>query len=183
MRISRVVWAALALATVLLTGCGAEVDGVADPTVDPTTMAPPSTGAPSTTPAVPGGLPEGSSADEAAVGGVFQAYYQALLERDFAAACELTAPETTTRLVEELAAQGVPVGSCEEALTLIYQQPEAARVADEVASSAEIQDISVDGERATITWSATTQGQTPSVTNDLRLIDGQWRLLGVNNPS
>jgi hypothetical protein len=35
----------------------------------------------------------------------------------------------------------------------------------------------VDGDTATISWSAEAQGQRRTVQSDLRRIDGEWRLL------
>jgi hypothetical protein len=160
--------AAVAALVLVLSGCSSDAEGDGATAEAP----PPASAAPTT--AAPGGDPSGR---EAAVETVFRSYYEALLARDFATACALNAPETNQALLQNLAAQGGQAATCEEALSQIYAAPEAAALADGVASTAEIQDVTVEGETATVTWSAQVGEQRRTVTNELRLIDGQWRLL------
>ncbi len=124
------------------------------------------------------GVPVVDSADpRAEVEQVFRGYYSALLARDFAAACAHNAPQTTATLLRNLATQGVDAATCEEGLATIYTIPGAAAVADGIATTAEIQDISVTGDDASITWSAEVDGQRPTVTNGMQRVDGRWLLL------
>jgi hypothetical protein len=171
----RTVLAGLAVAAVLAS-CSSEVDGAPAVEGTPAPTAPTATAVPTSPP--PG---VGSEADRAEIEAVFQGYYEALLARDFTTACALNAPETTEALLADLASQGVQVGSCEEAFETIYATPGAPEVADGIAATAQIQDVRVDGDVATISWSAEVEGQRPTVTNDLRRIDGQWRLLDTSS--
>ena len=66
-------------------------------------------------------------------------------------------------------------------MTTIYGTSGAADIADAVADTARIQAVTVDGDSATITWSAEVAGQRPTVTNTMRRIDGQWRLVDTSN--
>jgi hypothetical protein len=125
--------------------------------------------------------PVSVEADKAAVQDVFRRYYQALLARDWTTACEVNAPETKEALLRNLKQQGgVTAGSCEEAFSRIYDNPAAAQIADEIAKSAQVTDVTVTGDQATITWNAQVQGQRPTVTNGLRRVDGAWRLLDTS---
>jgi hypothetical protein len=117
--------------------------------------------------------------DEAVVEAVFRSYYQALMARDFATACALNAPETNAKLVANMAAQGTRAGTCEEALAAVYALPGASLVADGVGNTAQVKDITVDGDTATISWSFETRGRRQPVDTGLRRIDGQWRLLAT----
>jgi len=118
---------------------------------------------------------------EAAVETVFRSYHQALLARDFATACALNAPETNKKLIERVVAQGAQVRTCEEALAAVYTLPQAGRVADGVGRTVQVQDISVDGDDATISWTfEQAQGPRLPVDTGLRRIDGQWRLLDTS---
>ncbi|WP_219419684.1 hypothetical protein [Pseudonocardia nigra] len=189
MKTIRTAFAAAALATVLtsaLTSCGGQVAGTPS-AAEPAAAPPPATSVPATPPSgtADGSTGSGGTAavgadDEAAVEIVFRSYYRALLDRDWQTACALSAPETQDALIENLRTQGgVTVGSCEEAFSTIYAVPGAAEIADEIAETAQIQDIAVTGDDATITWSAQSQGARPTVINGLRRIDGEWRLLDV----
>lgn len=117
--------------------------------------------------------------DQAAVETVFRSYHQALLARDFATACALNAPDTNAALVRNVNAQGGRTTTCEEALTTLYAGPGAAAVADRVSTSAQIQQVTVGGNTATLAWTFDNQGRPETVNTGLRLIDGQWRLLAV----
>ncbi len=160
---------ALVAAGVVLSACTAATGG--NPAAAPPSAAPSAT--------QPGGVT--ATGEEGAVETTFRSYYQALLARDFTTACALNAPETNAKLIENLAAQGTRTASCEEALTKIYGTSGAADIADAVANTAQIQAVTVDGDTATITWSAEVAGQRPTVTNTMRRIDGQWRLVDTSN--
>lgn len=125
--------------------------------------------------------PASVEADKAAVQDVFRRYYQALLARDWTTACAVNAPETKEALLRNLKEQGgVTVASCEEAFSRIYANPATAEIADEISRTAQVSDVTVTGDRATITWNAQIQGQRPTVTNGLRRVDGAWLLLDTN---
>jgi hypothetical protein len=181
MKTIRIVLAAAALAAALAS-CGGDVTGTAGPAdagaaPQATSGAAPPTAAPTTGP----DLPDAAN-DADAVRIVFEAYYGAVLARDWQTACALSAPETRQALIENLQAQNdVTVGSCEEAFSTIYAVPGAAEIVDEIARTAEIQDITVTGDDAAITWTAQSQGQNPTVTNNLRRVDGDWRLLDTSS--
>lgn len=168
MKTIRIALAAAALA-LALGSCSTSVGGGGSPgdQAVPSAAAPPASG-----PAAGG--------DRSAVEAVFRGYYQALLARDFPGACSVSAPETIAKLLASLKTQGVTVGTCPEALSTIYAIPGAAEAADAIANSAQIQDVAVTGDQASITWSAEVNGQRPTVTNDVRRVDGQWRLLDTN---
>lgn len=174
-----------AAACAALAACGSPVTGT--PSAAPggagtaSTPAGASTGAPSggatATPSAPS-----RTVDEAAVETAFRSYYQALLTRDWPTACGLAAPATVARLLENLRTQGgITVATCEEAYTAIYANAAAAAAADGIARTAEIQKIEVAGENATITWSASYNGQHPVVTNKLVRSDGKWLLLDTGS--
>ena len=152
-----------ALACLTFAGCSSEP---ATPDAGP---------APTTATAPPAG--PARTGDEAAVEDVFHEYYRALLARDFAAACALNAPETTEQLLANVRSQGVTASSCEEALGKIYSLPGAAATADSIAHSASVDDVTVNGDQATITWSADINGARPTVTSGLRRVDGRWLLV------
>ncbi len=124
-------------------------------------------------------LTDGTAADQAAVETVFHSYHQALLARDFATACALNAAETSAELVRNVAAQGGPAGTCEQALTTVYTPPDAAAMADRVSTSAQVRQVHVIGDTATVSWTFDNQGHPEPVDTGLRRIDGQWRLLDV----
>lgn len=176
MKTLRTVLAAAALAVALTScavGTGAPApSGAAAPAPAPAGAAP----APA-----PGPAPATSSAtgEEAVVEDVFRRYYQALLARDFPTACRLNAPETTAALLENLAAQGVAAGSCEEAYGTILAVPAAAEAAAGIARTTRIQRVTVDGDSATVSWSAEAQGRRRTVDSGLRRTDGEWKLLAT----
>lgn len=129
-----------------------------------------------TTSASPAAIPAPVS-EEAEVEQTFQRYYEALLGRDYRAACEINAPETTTTFVEAVTAQGVTVGTCEEAFKAVYATPGTAEATDKIATSSRIQGVTIDGDTATVNWSAEAQGQRRTVDTGFRRVDGQWRIL------
>jgi len=153
---------ALAAALVGLTACGTPVAGTPAPQPGP----PPSSVA----------VPD-PAADQQAVETVFHDYYEALLARDFAAACEFNAPETTQQLLANLRSRGITADTCEEALTAVYAIPGAAETVDGIVQGAQVQGVVVTGDNASITWSAEVNGARNTVTSQLRRVDGQWRLV------
>lgn len=179
MRTSRVGLAALALAALAACAGPVAADGPAPPTsaVTPDATQPGGTTPGGTTPGDtgPGAAPPAGAADadvvsgaeEAAVEQTFRNYNEALLARDFAAACAANAPETSAGLIEALG-----VGSCEEAFGVIYADG-AGEYLDAVVRSTTIQDIVVTGERATVSWSA--DGHTSESAH--RRVDGRWLIL------
>lgn len=125
--------------------------------------------------------PTGSNAagsDVTAVENVFHNHNQALLSRDFATACSLDAPATNTALEKRAASGGgAATTSCPEALSKIYAIPGAATVADGIAKSAKIDNVKVNGDTATVTWTVSSNGRQSTTTTDMRRVDGQWRVL------
>lgn len=125
-----------------------------------------------------GGSPaDPATGERGAVETVFRGYHEALHARDFTTACSLNAPEKSAELIEKLAAKGATVSSCEEALRMVFTLPQAADSADRIATTLQVDDVTVDGDNATITWSARGQSRGQPTTSALRRIDDQWRLL------
>jgi hypothetical protein len=153
-----------AVVVAVLAGCGG---GAAGPTPPAAPPAPAATTAPAEEPA---------GQARADVEGVFRDVSQALLARDFPAVCAVTAPETTEELLAAARARGVPAGTCDEALTAIYATPATARIADRVVTGAAVQDVTVTGDDATVTWSADIAGGRPTLTTGLRRVDGRWQV-------
>ena len=145
-----------------LAGCGTPVSGSAVPAPPP-----PTTSAPPVDPAV----------ERPEVEAAFRGYYEALRAQDFAAACAFHAAETTERLLAELHRRGVTATTCEEALTAVYAIPGNAEMVESVGRSATVEEITVTGDDASITWSADVNGARETTTSALRRIDGTWRLI------
>ncbi|GAA3229994.1 hypothetical protein GCM10017691_22560 [Pseudonocardia petroleophila] len=159
--------AAAAAVLVLAASCSSTGTPAAPTGAEPTT-------APAAT-ASAGAPPE----DRAAIEQVFADYNAALLARDFAASCALTAPEAVQQLIDAVAAQGARAGTCEEAFAAVYAVPEAAAPLDSAARTAEIQDVAVDGDTASVTFSGEANGRrVEGLVNRMQRIDGRWRLLG-----
>jgi hypothetical protein len=153
----------------------------AAPTTLPATAGPSATVtvAPVTTPA-PG---NGSAADRAAAETVFRTYLRAVADGDFATACALNAPETNQRLIDELSRRGTPVSTCEQAIAALYAGSGVAQGAATIADTLSVERVDVDGDAATVSWSVEVSGRRPVVTNALRRVDGQWRLLPTPDPA
>lgn len=118
--------------------------------------------------------------DEAAVRDAFTEYNQALAASDTATVCALSAPETVDTLVAAVSQQlGQEVGGCEDAFGLVFSTPGAAELARQTAGSSEIQDVTVDGDTATVNWTTDVQGQQAAQSNNMRRIDGRWLLGGT----
>jgi hypothetical protein len=114
--------------------------------------------------------------DEAVVGEVFHRYYALLLDRDFAGACALHAPETTGLLLDGARARGLPAGTCEEALAAVYAEPGTAGTADATARTARLREVRVTGDAATVTWVGELSGERRTVVSGMRRIDGVWKV-------
>jgi hypothetical protein len=125
----------------------------------------------------------GSAADRAAVETVFRTYLRAVADGDFTTACRLNAPETNQRLLDELARRGTPAPTCEQAIATLYAGAGVAQGAATIADTLSVQRVDVDGEAAAVAWSVEVSGRRPVVTNALRRIDGQWRLLPTPDPA
>jgi predicted lipid-binding transport protein (Tim44 family) len=146
------------------------------PTPSPLSRAPV---APVTQPA-PG---NGTTEDRAAVETVFRTYLRAVADGDFATACALNAPETNQRLLDELARRGTPAPTCETAIATLYAGSGVAQGAATIADTLSVERVDVDGDAATVDWSVEVSGRRPVVTNALRRVDGQWRLLPTPDPT
>jgi hypothetical protein len=105
----------------------------------------------------------------------FKGYYTALLARDFPAACGYNSPEATSVFLQTLATQGIRAGSCEEALGAVFEQPGSADVTDTISRTAKIDDIEVDGNDATVTYTATVDGEPRTASVPMSNIDGEWK--------
>ena len=187
--------AALVGVGVVLGGCGASTPQAPappsdTPTASATATASPSAATPSTpvsrtpvtavvTPA-PG---SGSAEDRAAAETVFRTYLRAVADGDFATACALNAPETNQRLLDELAKRGTPAPSCETAIATLYAGSGVAQGAATIADTLQVERVDVDGDAATVAWSVEVAGRRPVVSNALRRVDGQWRLLPTPDPT
>ena len=160
------------LAAGLLAGCGGGDDDEPDPAAR-------STSTPVATEAAEGA--------ETEIRETFDDYNKALVERDFDDACEQLAPETATKLRENVKTLGItdPPQECPDLLDLIYKtvdkEPEQKKLLEEIASSAKIDSVEVKGDTATINWSAQANGQKTSISQTARLIGGDWKLVDVTN--
>jgi predicted lipid-binding transport protein (Tim44 family) len=125
----------------------------------------------------------GPAADRAGAETVFRAYLRAVADGDFATACSLNAPETNQRLLDELARRGTPAATCEQAIAALYAGSGVAQGAATIANTLSIERVDVDGDAATVAWSVEVSGRRPVVTNALRRVDGQWRLLPTPDPA
>jgi hypothetical protein len=157
----------------LLAACGTAPDTTqaAAAPADAPVLAPPTPGAPATDTAAPD--------DETAVEQSLRRYYAAVLERDFAAACALNAPESIETLLDNARSEDLPATTCEDALAAIYAVPGAAEVADGIARTTRVEDVAVTGDTASVTWSGEVAGERVTVTSDMRRVDGAWKLVDV----
>ena len=181
---------------VVLAGCGTDAAPAPSPPA-PTAVAPtaaPATTAPATTATGPSATVavtpvatpapgNGSAADRAAAETVFRTYLRAVAEGDFTTACALNAPETNQRLIDELTRRGTAVSTCEQAIAALYAGSGVAQGAATIADTLSVERVDVDGDAATVAWSVEVSGRRPVVTNALRRVDGQWRLLPTPDPA
>jgi hypothetical protein len=123
---------------------------------------------------------------EQAVMDMFDNYRAALIARDWDKACAHLAPETTEKLQENIKTLGVtdPPDECTELMGTLYEtidkDPTTKKTIDDVTRSAKVTDIKIDGEKASISWSAKVNGVDTPVTQSARIIDGEWKLIDVN---
>jgi hypothetical protein len=129
---------------------------------------------------------------QAAAGGeeevreMFADYTEALGERDWEEACEHLAPETADKLksnVQQLGLTDTP-SDCEGLMDALYTQIDknatAKKTIDDITATAKVTEVKIDGEAATVSWSAKVNGTDTPVTQSARLIDGEWKLIDVN---
>ena len=185
----------------LLAGCAFAASPPAAPAADATatgsaTPAPPWTASPAPTARPTAGTPgapatavaepapgTGPAADRAAAETVFRTYLRAVADGDFTTACALNAPETNQRLLDELARRGTPAPTCEDAIAILYAGSGVAQGAATIADTLQVDRVDVDGDAATVAWSVEVSGRRPVVSNALRRVDGQWRLLPTPDPT
>ncbi|HWM58518.1 MAG TPA: hypothetical protein VNO83_11835 [Pseudonocardia sp.] len=116
---------------------------------------------------------------ETTVEKAFRGYHSALVARDFRTACAYNSPEATDKLLASVRTQGIDAADCEDAFTAIYSEEGAAAAADGVHNSVQIQKVAVDGDTATIDWSAQLDGEQRPARTTMHRADGRW-LLVVN---
>ena len=169
----------LLLVVLVLAGCGGDDKPEAKSTPAPTSAD--ATPAPTEEAAA-----EPSGDSEEAVTAMFDDYRQALIARDWDEACSHLAPETTTKLQENIKSLGVtdPPEECTELMGKLYETIDkdatAKKTIDDVTKSAKVTKIEVDGDNASISWSAKVNGVDTPVTQSARIIDGEWKLIDVN---
>lgn len=150
----------------VVTGCGAPA-------------APVGPDAPVAAPAAPA-APGPAADDETAVETAFTDYNRALAEQDTAAVCALSDPGTVQTVLAAVTQQlGQQVGTCEEAFGLVFSAPGATELAQRTAATTEVRDVVVDGDTATVSWSAEVREQRQELTNDMRRVDGRWLIVGA----
>ena len=117
---------------------------------------------------------------------MFTDYTEALGERDWEEACEHLAPETTDKLkanVTQLGLTDAP-GDCVGLMGALYAQidkdPAAKKTIDDITATAKVSRVKIDGETASVSWSAKVNGTDTPITQTARIIDGEWKLIDVN---
>ena len=162
---------AIAVLAAALASCAGPTAPPLTPTSDAGATTPSAAAAPTTAAPDP-------AADEEAVETSFNDYNAALAAEDFAAACALNAPESIETMLDAIEQQaGQRPTDCVDAFEALYTNPATAEQVDAIASTTEIQDVTVTGDEAEVTWSAEVQGQRPTVTSNLRRVDGNWLLV------
>jgi hypothetical protein len=117
----------------------------------------------------------------------FKSYNAALLARDFGKACGYLAPETTAKLRQNVKSLKLPntPDDCKGLLDVLYEQidkaPDQKKLVEDILKSAKLDSVKVDGEKATVNWHATVNGQNQAISQTARLVDGQWKLVDVTN--
>ncbi|MDA0172306.1 hypothetical protein OJ998_24600 [Solirubrobacter taibaiensis] len=164
-----------------LFACGGEDEPAAEP------QRPAST----TTPA-PEATESTASDDTNSAGGeeevreMFTDYTKALGDRDWEEACEHLAPETTDKLKANIAQLGLTDApdDCVGLMGALYAQidkdPTAKKTIDDITQTAKVSEVKIDGDTATVSWSAQVNGTDTPVTQTARIIDGEWKLIDVN---
>jgi hypothetical protein len=118
----------------------------------------------------------GQSAEEAVTEAV-RSYHTALLARDFSTACSYNTPEATTKLITSLQLQAINVATCEDAFAAIYAEDGPAAQADGVSRTVQIQGITVNGNQATVRWTAQLDGEQSPSSSAMRRVDGRWEFV------
>ena len=168
----------LLLVVLVLAGCG----GDDKPQAQNSTPAPPS----STADATEEATSVAAGDDEQAVTAMFDDYRAALIARDWDKACSHLAPETTKKLQQNIKSLGVtdPPSECTALMGTLYEtidkDPSTKKTIDDVTKSAKVTDIKINGDTASISWSAKVNGVDTPVTQTARIIDGEWKLIDVN---
>ena len=117
---------------------------------------------------------------------MFDDYREALGARDWDEACAHLAPETTEKLQANIKQLGVtdPPDDCAELMDVLYTQidkdPTAKKTIDDITKSAKVSEVKINGENASVSWSAKVNGVDTPVTQSARIIDGEWKLIDVN---
>jgi hypothetical protein len=128
----------------------------------------------------------GDAGGEEEVREMFADYTKALGDRDWDEACDNLAPETTEKLQSNIKQLGVanPPSECTELMDQLYdtidKDPTAKKTIDDITKSAKVDKVTITGDSASISWSATVNGQKTPVTQSARVIDGDWKLIDVN---
>jgi len=128
----------------------------------------------------------GDAGGEDEVREMFADYTKALGDRDWDEACDNLAPETTEKLQSNIKQLGVanPPTECTELMDQLYdtidKDPAAKKTIDDITQSAKVDKVTITGDSASISWSATVNGQKTPVTQSARIIDGEWKLIDVN---
>lgn len=107
----------------------------------------------------------------------FRAYHTALLARDFRTACSYNTQEATDKLLVSLRTQGIDAASCEDAFAAIYAEAGSSAAADGVGRTVQVQDVAVDGDTATVSWTAQLDGEPRASRSTMRHVDGEWRFV------
>ena len=115
---------------------------------------------------------------EAEVRAAFENYTQGMEARDWERVCEQMAPESIDELRQETDSD--PSQPCPEVWAALYESL-GEELADDLTvdmnRTAEIDDIEVDGETATIDWHHTRRGKRVFVSQQARRIEGEWKLI------
>ena len=114
---------------------------------------------------------------EAGVEKAFRGYYAALLARDFHTACSYNTPEATDKLLLSLRTQGIAATGCEDAFAAIFAEEGGSAAADRIGNTVQIQRITVDGDQATVNWSAELDGEQRPASSLMKRVDGEWRFV------
>lgn len=176
----------IAVAALVLAGAAAVLAGCTAsgaPGTGPATSIAPTSSAGASGAATGGGEPTAGGGAvgpiEASVEAALREYQAAIAGGDFATACARNAPETSAQLIELVNAQGAAIATCEEAFALVFAQPGAFEAARESADTTTVDDVTVEGETAIISWTSQVQGEPSTVRNTLRAVDGQWLIVGT----
>jgi hypothetical protein len=147
----------------------------------------PSEPAPTGTPAAEATeAPAQDAGGEEDVREMFTDYTEALGERDWEEACEHLAPETTDKLKANVAQLGLTdapddcVGLMGALYARIDKDPTAKKTIDDITQTAKVSKVTIEGETASVSWSAKVNGTDTPVTQTARIIDGEWKLIDVN---